>query len=153
VFFKLGNYSSVRIKIAPYLKLPYVCKSNITLNKKLAVNQKAELDFPENYKTILPFKSVKCADLIYRAYIRTKNNKILYYNCVFTKLGKNKYKLSFFATHIVQDIYKPIESSKFAYYTDKNASLLLKVDDKFYIISRELYPEETISSNEASNSC
>jgi hypothetical protein len=151
VFFKLENYSSVRIKIAPYLKLPYVCKSNITLNKKLAVNQKAEIGFPETYKTILPFKSVKCADLIYRAYIRTKNNKILYYNCVFTKLGKNKHKLSFFAVDIGQDIYNPIESSKFAYYTDKNASLLIKVDDKFYIISRELYPEETISSNEVSH--
>ena len=114
-------------------------------------NQNARVEIYEKQKTILPFKASECGDLRYKTYFMTKNNEILYYNCVFFNgdtyiYNSDKHRLFLFAMDIERDIYRPIEFSKLNYYTGKNKSLLFKLKDKFYIVSRGLYSEDSIDT-------
>jgi hypothetical protein len=143
VFLQLRNPSIINVKIAPYLKFPYTCKNSSIFN------QNAHVEIYEKQKTILPFKASRCGELRYKTYFMTKNNKIFYYNCVFFKGDKyvensDKHKLFLFEMDIERDVYRPIEFSKLNYYTGKNQSLLFRLKDKFYIISRGLYSEDSI---------
>jgi len=114
-------------------------------------NQNARVEIYEKQKTILPFKASRCGELRYKTYFTTKNNKIFYYNCVLFK-GDNyiensdKHRLFLFAMDIERDVYRPVEFSKLNYYTGKNQSLLFKLKDKFYIVSRGLYSEDSIDT-------
>ena len=145
MFLRLRNSTIINIKITPYLKFPYACKNNSMFN------QNAHVEIYEKQKTILPFKASDCGDLRYKTYFMTKNNEILYYNCVFFKGDKyiensNKHKLFLFTMDIERDVYRPIEFSKLNYYTGKNQSLLFKINNKFYIVSRGLYSEDSIDT-------
>ena len=168
---KSEKFNRIDIKIAPYPKFPYVCKSSNPFSETNALGNDGN-----SYGTIL-FKETSCNRVIhrlrYRTCFRTKNSVILYYNNVFgdkafhAKREYDKYNLFWFIIDVTRDIYQPVEIPRLNYLTGKDTSLLVRLKDKFYVLSKELYPKESLyntdvpiyvaiidaGSGEASNSC
>ncbi len=146
VLLKLGQDSKIEIKIAPCLKFPYVCKGSDSFSRDNTIGS-----YSDFYGTIL-FKEASCDRLSYRTYFRTQKNVILYHNHIFgnttwysRRNRDSKYKLFWFMIDLKRDIYRPIEIPKLDYVTSKNGSLLVKIKDKFYVLSKELHPKESLN--------
>ena len=138
MFFQLKKTNGITIKIAPYLKLPYVCETNNPFYKTTRVEYHGKIH------EILSFQESVCYMLRHRTYFINKNNVILYHNHVFSlkgdnNLGPDQHKLFWFMVDIRRNIYLAIEFSKINYFTFKNASLLIGLKNKFYLVSRDLY--------------
>ena len=142
---KSERYDRINIKIAPCLKFPYACKTINEFSENESLGSYSDI-----YGTIL-FKEVSCGKLSYRTYFRTKNDALLYYNHAFADIAwynryeRDKYKLFWFMLDVVNDTYLPIEIPKLNYITAKDKSLLVKLKDRFYVLSRELYPKESLN--------
>jgi len=143
---KSKKYDKINIKVSPYLKFPYACKGTNTFIADTAVGS-----YSEFYGAIL-FKEAAYDGINYRTYIKTKNDVISYYNHFWSKKvyysrhEHNKNKLFWFMIDVARDIYQPIEISRLNYLTVKDKSLLVRLKDKFYVLSKELYPEESLNN-------
>ncbi len=145
VLLKSGKYDRIKIKVAPCLKLPYACKSNHAFRQDEVVGS-----YSEFYGAIF-FKEAACDESNHRTYFRTKNDVILYYNHFFgKKVYYSKYKvvrnkLFWFMMNVANDIYRPVEVPKLNYVTGNDQSLLVRLKDKFYVISKDLCPAEYLN--------
>ena len=152
MFLKSEKYDKIEIKVAPCLKFPYVCKSSLPFSGTNNLGNHSN-----SYGTML-FKEDSCNRVRYRlrhrTFFRTKNNVILYYNNFFgdkefpSKIEYDKYNLFWFIIDVARDIYQPVEIPKLNYLTGKNRSLLVRLKDKFYVLSKELYPKESLSNKD-----
>jgi hypothetical protein len=148
VLLKSEKYDRIEIKVAPCLKFPYVCKSSNSFSETNSLG-----NYGNSYGTIL-FKESSCDRFRHRTYFKTKNNVILYYKNVFgdkvfySKHERDKYKLFWFIIDVARDIYQPIEIPRLNYLTGKDRSLLVRLKDKFYVLSKELYPEESLNNTD-----
>jgi len=79
VLLKSEKYDRIKIKVAPYPKLPRACKSNYAFRQDEVVGS-----YSQFYGTIL-FKEAACDGINYRTYIKTKNDIISYYNHFWAK--------------------------------------------------------------------
>jgi hypothetical protein len=150
VFFKSTERNRINIKVASYLKFPYACKISNTFEEYTRVSYRSGIS------SILPFREAVCDGLLYRTYFRAINNDILYYNNIFGEgdprtYDRNKHSLFWLIKDIARDIYHPVEFSELNYFTRVNKSLLFKLMDKFYIISNELYQEQSIDATYSSS--
>ena len=149
VLLKSGRDSKIEIKVSPCLKFPYVCKSSDSFSESNVLG-----DYGNSYGTIL-FKEAACDGINYRTYIKTKNDVISYYNhfwgkkVYYSRHEPNKNKLFWFTIDVANDIYRPIEIPKLNYLTGKGGSFLIRLKDKFYVLSRELYSEESLNDSSA----
>jgi len=150
VFFKLEESNRINIKVASYLKFPYACESNNTFEEYIKVSHRGGIS------SILPFREAICDGLLYRTYFRSRNNEILYYNNVFWEgdprmYDRNKHSLFWLIADIARDIYHPVNFSELNYFTRVNKSLLFRLMDKFYVISNELYQEQSMDTTYSSS--
>ncbi len=149
VLLRSEKYYRIKIKIAPYLKLPRACKSSYAFRENEVVGS-----YSEFYGTIL-FKEAACDGINYRTYIKTKNDVISYYNHFwgqkvhYSRHEPNKNKLFWFMIDVANDIYRPVEIPKLNYLTGRGGSFLIRLKDKFYVLSRELYSEESLNDTSA----
>ena len=147
---KSEKYDRIKIEVALCLKLPRACKSSYAFRQDEVVRS-----YSEFYGTIL-FKEAACDGINYRTYIKTKNDLISYYNhfwgkkVYYSRHEPNKNKLFWFIIDVANDIYRPIEINKINYLTGKEGSFLIRLRDKFYVLSRELYPAESLKDTSAS---
>lgn len=145
---KLGRNSKIEIKVSPCLKFPYVCKSSFPFSETYTLGH-----YGDTYGTML-FKEASCDRvrhrIRHRMCFRTKNSVILYYNNVFgykafhAKREYDKYNLFWFIIDVTRNIYQPVEIPRLNYLTGKDKSLLVRLEDKFYVLSKELYPKEPL---------
>ena len=149
MFLKSGKYDRISIKVASCLKLPRACKNSYAFREDEVVGS-----YSEFYGTIL-FKEAACNGINYRTYIKTKNDVIWYYNHLwgqkvyYSRHEPNKNKLFWFMIDVANNIYRPIEIPKLNYLTGKGGSFLIRLKDKFYVLSRELYSEESLNDSSA----
>jgi hypothetical protein len=140
----------VNIRIAPYLKFPYASKNNGTFKD----DTKTEIasDYTDSYTTILPFKEVESDMIKYRTYFLNKNNLVLYYSHIVsdesTKMHNlNAHTLLYFKIDIANNIYRIVDFSNLKYATNRDQSLLLRLGNKFYILSNGLYRRKVVKSD------
>ncbi len=149
MFLKSGKYDRISIKVASCLKLPRACKNSYAFREDEVVGS-----YSEFYGTIL-FKEAACDGINYRTYIKTKNDVIWYYNHLwgkkvyYSRHEPNKNKLFWFMIDVANNIYRPIEIPKLNYLTGKQGSFLIRLKDQFYVLSRELYPAESLKDTSA----
>ena len=146
---KSERYDRINIKVAPCLKLPRACKNSYAFREDEVVGS-----YSEFYGTIL-FKEASCDGINYRTYIKTKNDVVWYYNHLwgkkvyYSRHEPNKNKLFWFMIDVANNIYRPIEIPKLNYLTGKEGSFIIRLKDQFYVLSRELYPAESLKDTSA----